>query len=454
MPSMFGEADLDAFQRLRCAFDPHGLANPGKVMPTPRLCGEVPGPYREHPLERAGVAERDSEQMPADGAGRSDRRSSRPPPTLAQRQRRGQDGADPRRRHEARAGACRTSAGRCRARAPSRLDRIIEHNAGDLTATLEAGVPLADAQAHVRGRRPDARARSAAWDRRRRPGLERDDRRHRRDRRQRSAAPPVRHTTRPDPRRDRRAERRLDRPLRRQGDQERRRLRPREAICGLVRDPRADPRRQRAAASAARASARPRSEPPPTPTRLGAAAVALSASPLEFDALDVGLARRPRRPPRALRRPRARAPRPACGAADDRPRPRAGRRSPTTTRRSGSASGPVSARAAGRSSGSPPPPSELPVVLRAADRCGGTLVGRAALGISYVADRARRGRGACAPSWTRREARPCSTRRPRRACAQDPWGGSHRAALALMRSVKARFDPTQTCNPGLFVGGI
>jgi glycolate oxidase len=58
MPSMFSEADLDSFQRLRCAFDPHGLANPGKVMPTPRLCGEVPGPYREHPLERAGIAER------------------------------------------------------------------------------------------------------------------------------------------------------------------------------------------------------------------------------------------------------------------------------------------------------------------------------------------------------------------------------------------------------------
>ncbi len=58
MPTMFSEADLDTFQRLRCAFDPLGLANPGKVMPTPRLCGEVPGPYREHPLERAGVAER------------------------------------------------------------------------------------------------------------------------------------------------------------------------------------------------------------------------------------------------------------------------------------------------------------------------------------------------------------------------------------------------------------
>jgi glycolate oxidase len=58
MPKMFGESDLDCFQRLRCAFDPDGLANPGKVMPTPRLCGEVPGPYRQHPLEAAGLAER------------------------------------------------------------------------------------------------------------------------------------------------------------------------------------------------------------------------------------------------------------------------------------------------------------------------------------------------------------------------------------------------------------
>ncbi len=58
MPKMFNEADLGAFQRLRCAFDPDGLANPGKVMPTPRLCGEVPGPYRQHPLEAAGLAER------------------------------------------------------------------------------------------------------------------------------------------------------------------------------------------------------------------------------------------------------------------------------------------------------------------------------------------------------------------------------------------------------------
>ena len=58
MPQMFEEDDLATFQRLRCAFDPDGLANPGKVMPTPRLCGEVPGPYRQHPLEAAGVIER------------------------------------------------------------------------------------------------------------------------------------------------------------------------------------------------------------------------------------------------------------------------------------------------------------------------------------------------------------------------------------------------------------
>jgi glycolate oxidase len=58
MPKMFDEPDLDCFQRLRCAFDPAGLANPTKVMPTPRLCGEVPGPYRQHPLEAAGLAER------------------------------------------------------------------------------------------------------------------------------------------------------------------------------------------------------------------------------------------------------------------------------------------------------------------------------------------------------------------------------------------------------------
>jgi glycolate oxidase len=55
---MFGPSDLEAMLRVRRAFDPAGLANPGKLFPTPRLCGEVPGPYRQHPLERAGRADR------------------------------------------------------------------------------------------------------------------------------------------------------------------------------------------------------------------------------------------------------------------------------------------------------------------------------------------------------------------------------------------------------------
>ncbi len=58
MPTMFTPEDLALMQRVRAVFDPHGLCNPGKVFPTPRLCGEVPGPYRRHPVEAAGLAER------------------------------------------------------------------------------------------------------------------------------------------------------------------------------------------------------------------------------------------------------------------------------------------------------------------------------------------------------------------------------------------------------------
>jgi glycolate oxidase len=58
MAEMFAPADLDTMQLVRCAFDPSNICNPDKVFPTPRLCGEVPGPYREHPVERLGLAER------------------------------------------------------------------------------------------------------------------------------------------------------------------------------------------------------------------------------------------------------------------------------------------------------------------------------------------------------------------------------------------------------------
>jgi glycolate oxidase len=44
MSTQFTPEDLDTMQLVRCAFDPDNLANPGKVFPTPRLCGERPGP--------------------------------------------------------------------------------------------------------------------------------------------------------------------------------------------------------------------------------------------------------------------------------------------------------------------------------------------------------------------------------------------------------------------------
>ena len=58
LPKMFDENDLDTMQLVRCAFDPGYICNPGKVFPTPRLCGETPGPYRRRPAEAAGLAER------------------------------------------------------------------------------------------------------------------------------------------------------------------------------------------------------------------------------------------------------------------------------------------------------------------------------------------------------------------------------------------------------------
>ncbi len=58
MAEQFTADDLDTMARVRCAFDGLALMNPGKVFPTPRLCGEKPGPYSPHPAEVAGLAER------------------------------------------------------------------------------------------------------------------------------------------------------------------------------------------------------------------------------------------------------------------------------------------------------------------------------------------------------------------------------------------------------------
>ncbi|HEY1311117.1 MAG TPA: FAD-linked oxidase C-terminal domain-containing protein, partial [Pseudolabrys sp.] len=41
MPVMFSEIDLNAQQRVKCAFDPKGLLNPGKVFPVLHRCAEL-----------------------------------------------------------------------------------------------------------------------------------------------------------------------------------------------------------------------------------------------------------------------------------------------------------------------------------------------------------------------------------------------------------------------------
>src|SRR5207302_4842431 len=42
MGELFSESDLDSMAKVRCAFDPDAVMNPGKVFPTPRLCGDKP----------------------------------------------------------------------------------------------------------------------------------------------------------------------------------------------------------------------------------------------------------------------------------------------------------------------------------------------------------------------------------------------------------------------------
>jgi glycolate oxidase len=59
MPFIFSAADLGFMQRLKAAFNPTGLCNPGKVFPTKKSCGEAGAvAYRPHPIEEQGLAQR------------------------------------------------------------------------------------------------------------------------------------------------------------------------------------------------------------------------------------------------------------------------------------------------------------------------------------------------------------------------------------------------------------
>jgi glycolate oxidase len=59
MPFIFSAADLAFMQRLKSAFNPTGLCNPGKVFPTKKSCVEAaPVAYRPHAIEEQGLAQR------------------------------------------------------------------------------------------------------------------------------------------------------------------------------------------------------------------------------------------------------------------------------------------------------------------------------------------------------------------------------------------------------------
>ncbi|OCR02301.1 glycolate oxidase subunit GlcD [Oscillatoriales cyanobacterium USR001] len=55
MPEMFSEVDLETMQWVRQVFNPQGLANPGKIFPTPSTCGEAANAKVETVKKLGGV---------------------------------------------------------------------------------------------------------------------------------------------------------------------------------------------------------------------------------------------------------------------------------------------------------------------------------------------------------------------------------------------------------------
>jgi glycolate oxidase FAD binding subunit len=100
-------------------------------------------------------------------------------------------------------------------------------------------------------------------------------------------------------------------------------------------------------------------------------------------------------------------------------------------------------------------PTDLARVVRAADGIGAAAVGRAGLGLAWL--RLEQPAAASVEELRRRLApRPVVVLDAPADLRQeiDVWGGQPEPLLALMRRVKERFDPTGLCNRGIFVGGI
>ena len=95
-------------------------------------------------------------------------------------------------------------------------------------------------------------------------------------------------------------------------------------------------------------------------------------------------------------------------------------------------------------------PMDLGVTLRAADAAGAFVTSRAGLGVSWITLRDVAGVDALRHSLAPR----ACTVLDGAELVTSPWPPVDAGALALMQRVKQRFDPRRTFRPGAFVGGI
>ena len=325
------------------------------------------------------------------------------------------------------------------------LDEIAEHNVGDFTAVLGAGVRLADAQAAFA-----AEGQMLALD----PPLGAADGATVggmiATARLRPAAPPLRRRARPRGRHDRDPQRRHDRQVGRQGDQERRGLRPREAVRRLLRDARADRLASRCACTrcpALNATAIGTSE---DPDRLAAAAAALAALPLEADSLDVswdgdrghllvrfGGAAAAHQAEAAAERMRPLGLADARAEAED---------DEIWNRQRGAAA----LRGRDRAQGLRPPDRPAGRDPRRRAPSAARVVSRAALGLSWLALPAGADVAAVREAL---QPRPVAVL-DGAAKVDDAWPAPPEGTLAVMARLKERFDPARIFRPGAYVGGI
>ena len=95
-------------------------------------------------------------------------------------------------------------------------------------------------------------------------------------------------------------------------------------------------------------------------------------------------------------------------------------------------------------------PTDLTTVIRAAREHRGTLVSRAALGLSWLALPAGADVAAIREGLS---PRPIAVLDGAEKVA-DAWPAPPEGTLAVMARVKERFDPARIFRPGAFVGGI